>query len=101
MMYYMFLFDELVTVEFRRYNPKAKGKPDEHPWALRNYLWSEAGPRTCFHAEHDIENRCIRYKFIDGFGALWRFKLENIITSKNTVATDQMIRYPDVSGDSR
>lgn len=101
MMYYMFLYDELVTVEFRRYNPKAKGKPDEHVWALRNYLWSEAGPRTCFQAERDIDKRFLRYKFIDAFGALWRFKLENLISSKNTTATDQIIRYPEVSGDSR
>jgi len=101
MMYYMFLFDELVTVEFRKYNSKAGGKPDEHVWPLRNYLWSQAGPRTCAQAERDLENKIIRYKFIDGFGALWRFKLENLITSKNTTATDQIIRYPDVSDDSR
>ena len=101
MMCYMFLFDELVTVEFRKYNPKAKGKPDDHVWPLRNYLWSVAGPRTCAQAERDIENKFIRYKFIDGFGWLWRFKLENLITSKNTMAVDQMIRYPDVSNDSR
>jgi FAD/FMN-containing dehydrogenase len=101
MMYYMFLFDDLATVEFRKYNPKARGKPDEQVWSLRNYLWSQAGPRTCAQAERDIENKFIRYKFIDGFGGLWRFKLENLITSKNTIATDQIIRYPDVSDDSR
>ncbi len=101
MMYYMYLFDELVTVEFRKYNPKAKGKPDSHVWALRNYLWSDAGPRTCFQAERDIADKVVRYKLVDAFGALWRFKLENLIRSKNTVATDQIIRYPEVSGDSR
>ena len=101
MMYYMFLFDELVTVEFRKYNPRTRKKPDEHAWPLRNYLWSEAGPRTCFRAERDMENRVLRYAFIDGFGALWRFKLEHLITGKNTTAADQIIRYPDVSDDSR
>jgi FAD/FMN-containing dehydrogenase len=101
MMYYMFLFDELVTCEFRRYNPRARGKPAEHVWPLRNYLWSEAGPRTCFQAERDIEDRRLRYKFIDGFGDLWRVKLEHAIRSKHTIAADQIIRYPDVSSDSR
>jgi len=101
MMYYMFLFDELVTAEFRKYNPRAKGAPNEHVWAMRNYLWSEAGPRTCAQAEREIENKFIRYKVVDGFGALWRFKLENLIRSKNTIATDQIIRYPEVSDDSR
>ncbi len=101
MMYYMFLFDELVTVEFRRYNPKARGKPDEQPWEVRNRLWSDVGPQTCFRLERDIENRAIRYKIIDGFGAFWRFELEHVIKSKKTIATDQIIRYPDVSDDRR
>ncbi len=101
MMYYMFLFDELVTVEFRKYNPNAKGKPDEHAWALRNYLWSQAGPVTCSQAERDIENKVVRYKVVDAFGALWRLNLETIIRSKNTRASDQIILYPEVSGDAR
>jgi len=101
MMYYMFLFDEQVTVEFRRYNPKGKGKPDAHVWPIRNNLWSRIGPLTCFHTERDIENRDIRYKVIDAFGGVWRWNLENLVRSKNTVATDQMIRYPAVSDDSR
>jgi len=101
MMYYMFLFDEHVTVEFKKYNPKAKGKPDEHVWPLRNYLWAQLGPLTCFQAERDIADKTARYKLIDGYGAMWRWNLENFIRSKNTIATDQMIRYPDISNDSR
>lgn len=99
-MYYMFLFDELVTVEFRKYNPKAKGKPDEHIWKLRNYLWATAGPITCGQAERDIADKNIRYKVVDAYGALWRTNLENIIKSKNTYASDQIIRYPEVPGNS-
>ena len=38
---------------------------------------------------------------IDNFCALWRFKLENIVDSDYTIATDQIIRYPKVSDDSR
>ena len=101
MMYYMFLFDELVTVEFRKYNARTRSKPNEDAWPLRNYLWSDAGPLTAFRAERDIGNRFLRYKFIDAFGALWRFKLEHIIKGKNTTATDQIIRYKKVSDDSR
>lgn len=101
MMYYMFLFDDFVTVEFRKYNPKAKGKPDGHVWPLRNSLWAETGPLTCAQAERNIEDKTIRYKLIDTFGALWRWNLETLIRSRNTVPTDQIIRYPEVSGDSR
>ena len=101
MMYYMFLYDNLVTVEFRRYNPKAKGMPDQHVWPIRNSLWSRVGPLTCYQAEKNIEDKKARYKIIDAFGGLWRWNLENLIRSKNTVATDQIIRYPDVSDESR
>jgi hypothetical protein len=100
-MYYMFLYDELVTVEFRKYNPRAKGLQNRHVWAIRNNLWSRIGPLTCFQAERDIEDRNVRYKVLDAFGGVWRWNLETLIRSKNTRASDQMIRYPEVSDDSR
>ena len=101
MMYYMFLFDRLVTVEFRKYNLKAKGKPDRHVWPIRNNFWSRIGPATCFQAESSINDKKARCKIIDAFGGFWRWNLETLIHSKNTVATNQIIRYPDVSDDSR
>ena len=38
---------------------------------------------------------------IDGFSASWRFNLENLVRSDNTVATDQIIRYPPVADASK
>jgi FAD/FMN-containing dehydrogenase len=101
MMFYIFPFENLITVEFRRYNPSAAGDPDRHIWAMRNYLWATAGPAFCAQVEHDITIPAIRYKVIDGFNALWRFKLENLIRSDNTVSTDQIIRYPPAAGPGR
>jgi len=101
LMYYMFPFEDLITVEFRHYNPDAKGDPDHHVWPLRNYMWATAGPQFCSQVEGNIPNKTVRYKVIDGFCALWRFKLENLIRSDNTVATDQIIQYPAVSDNSR
>jgi FAD/FMN-containing dehydrogenase len=100
-MYYLFPFEDLITVEFRRYNPDATGEPDKHIWALRNYMWATAGPAFCSQVEANIANKTVRYKVIDGFCSLWRFKLENLIKSDNTVATDQIIKYPPVSDNSR
>ena len=100
-MYYMFPFEDLVTVEFRRYNPEAKGEPDRHVWPLRNYMWATAGPAFSAQVEANIADKAVRYKVIDGFCSLWRFKLENLVKSDNTVATDQIIRYPAVSDNSR
>jgi FAD/FMN-containing dehydrogenase len=101
LMYYMFPFDNLITVEFRSYNPGATGQPDRTVWALRNYLWKQAGPRVCHDVEQDIPEPHIRYGVIDGFNAVWRFKLTHLIRSDYTIATDQIIRYPTVSDDSR
>ena len=101
MMYYIFPFDNLITVEFRKYNPGASGDPNRTVWPLRNYLWGSAGPVFCHQVEEDIPEPTIRYGVIDGFCALWRFKLTNMIRSDYTIATDQIIRYPAVSDDSR
>src|ERR1035437_877170 len=101
LMYYMFPYQDLITVEFRHYNPDAKGDPDHHVWPLRNYMWAKAGPLFCSQAEANIANKTVRFKVIDGFGALWRFTWETLVRSKNPVATAQIIQYPRVSEGSR
>jgi FAD/FMN-containing dehydrogenase len=101
MVYYIFPFDDLITVEFRRYNPGASGEPNKIIWPLRNYIWGTSGPKFAHDMEQTIADPKIRYGIIDAFNAIWRFKLENIIVSDNTVAADEIIRYPDVANDSR
>jgi FAD/FMN-containing dehydrogenase len=101
MMFYIFPPEELITIEFRRYNPGVTGEPNRIIWPLRNYLWASAGPAFCHHVEDDIPDRTIRYGVIDGFCALWRFKLEHLIRSDNTIASDQIIRYPAVADNRR
>jgi FAD/FMN-containing dehydrogenase len=98
LMFYFFPFQDLVTVEFRKYNPAAKSDPNRIAWPLRNYMWATAGPAVCKRAEDDIEDKEIRYGVVDGFGAMWRFKLETIVKSDFTVAPDQIIRYPTEGG---
>jgi FAD/FMN-containing dehydrogenase len=101
MMYYLFPFEDLVTVEFRKYNPGASGEPNRHSWALRNYLWANSGPRFAHDTEQNISDPKIRYGMIDGFCAVWRWKLEHVVSSDYTIAADQIIRYPPTSDDSR
>ena len=101
MMYYIFPFSDAITVEFRKYNPDAKGAPDRHPWILRNYIWGTTGPKFSHDIEASVADPATRYKVIDSFGALWRYKLENMVVSDNTVPPDQIIDYPPVSNDSR
>ena len=101
MMFYIFPFENLITVEFRHYNPGAKGEPNRVAWPLRNYMWASAGPLFCAQVESSVPDKEIRYGIIDSFCAMWRFKLENLVSSEYTIATDQIIRYPPVGGDSR
>ncbi len=101
MMFYIFPFNNQITIEFRKYNPGASGDPNRIIWPLRNYLWGTAGPRFCYQVEKDIADPAIRYGVIDEFCALWRFKLTNMVRSDYTLPADQIIRYPAVSDDSR
>jgi FAD/FMN-containing dehydrogenase len=94
LMFYLFPYDNLVTVEFRHYNPGASGEPNRTAWLLRNYLWATAGPAVCAQISADIDNADIRNGVLGSFNALWRLKLENLIKSDYTIATDQIIRYP-------
>ncbi len=101
MMYYMFPFDDKITVEFRKYNPGATGAPDHCAWALRNHIWGTSGPKFGHDVEANFPTPSIRYGIIDAFNAAWRLQLENIVVSDNTVPPDQIIDYPPVSDDSR
>lgn len=101
MMFYIFPFENLITVEFRHYNPGATGEPNRIAWPLRNFMWASAGPLFCAQVESGISDKDVRYGIIDSFCAMLRFKLENLVSSDYTIATDQIIRYPPVGGDSR
>jgi hypothetical protein len=101
MMFYIFPFSSLITVEFRHYNPVASGDPNRHAWKLRNYLWGTAGPKLAHDLQQNVPTPSIRYATIDAFSATWRFTLETLVSSDNTVPPDQIIRYPSPSNDSR
>ena len=101
LMYYMFPFDDKITVEFRKYNPTATGEPNHSAWALRNHIWGTSGPKFGHDIEANVSIPSVRYGIIDAFNAAWRLQLENIVVSDNTLAPDQIIDYPPVSNDSR
>jgi len=88
-------------LNFAKYNPGASGEPNRAAWALRNHLWGTSGPKLGHDVEANFSVPSIRYGIIDKFNALWRFQLENLVVSHNTIPPDQIIRYPPVSDDSR
>ena len=87
------LRDDVLPVSFRRpdhgrvpqVQPRRnRASPTAHIWALRNYLWANAGPRFAHDIEQNIADPKIRYAMVDNFCAIWRFKLENIDQTATT-----------------
>jgi FAD/FMN-containing dehydrogenase len=101
MMYYIFPFVDKITVEFRKYNPGAKGTPNHSAWALRNYIWGTSGPKLGHDIEEKFSNPTVRYAIVDSFNAIWRFQLENEVKGDYTIPGDQIISYPPTSDDHR
>lgn len=101
MMFYMFPFEDKITVEFRKYNPGATGEPNRSGWALRNHIWGTTGPKLGHDVQQKVSIPSVRNGIIDAFNATWRFQLENFVTGDYTIPPDQIIEYPPVSNDSR
>jgi hypothetical protein len=101
MMFYIFPFDNKITIEFRKYNPGATGEPNHAAWALRNHIWGTSGPKFGHDIEQNVSVPSIRYSIIDAFNTAWRLQLETIVSSDYTIPPDQIIDYPPVSDDSR
>lgn len=101
MMYYMFPFENKLTVEFRKYNPTATGDPNRCAWPLRNHIWGTSGPKLGHDVEQNFSDPAVRYGIIDTFNAGWRMQLENFVTGDYTIPPDQIIQYPPISNDSR
>jgi FAD/FMN-containing dehydrogenase len=100
MMLFLFPFDNRITIEFRKYNPRARGQANQLVWRARNFLWKTVGPFLC----HEIAKRAplaVRYRLIDRFNIALRSMLVYLLHSDNTLSPDQIIRYPEVSNASR
>jgi FAD/FMN-containing dehydrogenase len=101
MMFYIFPFDDRITIEFRKDNPGATGEPNRAAWAIRNHIWGTSGPKFGHDVTQNFSIPAIRYGIIDAFNAGWRVQLETIVSSDYTIPPDQIIHYPAVSDDSR
>jgi len=101
MMYYIFPFANKITIEFRKYNPGAKGEPNRAAWALRNHTWGKSGPKLAHDVQQHFHVRAIRNATIDTFETAFRLELETLVSSDHTIPPDQIIHYPAVSDDHR
>jgi hypothetical protein len=101
-MMYINPFINKITVEFRRYrDDQDPRQASSWQWRLRNYAWGTLGPYVSYLATNYIPIKRLRYVVIDRFHQLINFILVFAMRGKNTLPTDQIIRYPEKSTNSR
>ena len=95
MMYYLFPFQNRLTVEFRKYHKKQNTKSGQWLWLLRNLFWKTIAPAWSHLATRFVRNKTVRYFLIDKFYGLVDKLVCTLLSSSTTIATDQIIRYPE------
>jgi len=100
MMYYLYPFQNKLTVEFRRYLDQDLTKT-RWLWPLRNLVWKTIAPIWGYLAITLVPNHRLRYALVDGFYTVVRLALGRILANERTVATDQIIRYAEHKGMSK
>lgn len=100
MMYYLYPFQNKLTVEFRRYLDHDV-TTSRWLWPLRNLVWKTIAPIWGYLAITLIPDHRLRYALVDGFYTVVRLALGRILANERTVATDQIIRYPEHKGKSK
>jgi FAD/FMN-containing dehydrogenase len=96
MMYYLVPFRDRITVEFRTY--LEQGTPTRSlVWTLRNAAWKTIVPGIARTISTRVPTRRMRHLLHEGVG--WSVqKVLNRLRNRNTIATDQMMRYPKRAG---
>lgn len=98
MMFYMSPYLDRITVEFTRFGEEVRREPSRWGWKLRNEVWKTFGPGLSYLCTHYISNPKVRYFVIDTSHRIQQWTLTNVVKSQNTVASDQLIRYPHQGG---
>src|SRR5215217_7113206 len=102
MMMYIDPFLDTITVEFRRYREdKDPARASSWQWKLRNLVWSTLAPHFSYRVTKYIPIKTLRYFLINTYNRLKNLVLVLGVRGDNTVATAQMIRYPEKATNSR
>jgi hypothetical protein len=72
-------------------------KASSWQWRLRNYAWGMLGPYVSYLATNYIPMEGLRYLVVDRFHQFINCVLVLAMRGKNTLPTDQIIRYPEKS----
>jgi FAD/FMN-containing dehydrogenase len=102
MMLYIGPFLNTIVVEFRKYRGETVPRASTTwQWKLRNYVWKTLAPGFSWKITRYVPIRRLRHFVLDSFYRLINVVLVKVIRGRSTIATDQMIRYPTVSTNSR
>lgn len=99
MMLYMYPFLNKITVEYRKYREGGKPK-NSFPWRVRNFTWKTLAPGFAFYITKLMPIKGIRYFLINRFNRIIQTALRLIVDGASTIPTDQIIRYPEKSGNT-
>jgi len=97
-MLYVFPFLNSVSVEFRRYHDTDHHVVNSLPWRLRNLAWKSLVPGFGYLMSHLIPWRPLRFRIVNAFNWVAQRYVVARLTSQDTIATDQIIKYPETSG---
>ncbi|MBX2868853.1 MAG: SDR family NAD(P)-dependent oxidoreductase [Acidiferrobacterales bacterium] len=97
-MYYLFPFQNKLTVEFRRYAESNIPATNRWVWPVRNLFWKTIAPAWGNAISQWVGNNQLKYALIDGFYAVVRRAVCLLLRNEKTIATDQIIRYPEQKG---
>lgn len=102
MMMYINPFLDTITVEFRRYREDEDlSSYTSWQWKLRNLVWSTLAPRFSYRVTKYVPIKSIRDFIIDTYDRFLNLVLVIAVRGKNTVATEQIIRYPEKATNSK
>lgn len=100
-MYYLFPFQDKLTVEFRRYAGGGAASYNRWVWPVRNLFWKTIAPLWGHTMTQWIAAPTLRYALIDGFYSVIRKAVCLALRNERTIASDQIIRYPEHKGISK
>jgi FAD/FMN-containing dehydrogenase len=102
MMMYIDPFLDTITVEYRRYREdKNPARATSWQWKLRNLVWSTLAPSFSYNITKYFPIKAVRYFLINTYNRLKSLVLVIGVRGDNTIATAQMIRYPEKATNSR
>jgi FAD/FMN-containing dehydrogenase len=101
MMWYIDPFIDRITVEYRVYGDEPPpAKPKRSRWRIRNFVWKQFSPGFCYFVRKYVPSRRLRAFAYGLLSRLEHLALRRIVSQRDSIATDQMIRYPELGGRS-